>query len=448
MNDLDHLPAVREQYEEYPYPERNPLDEFKCLNTVLHDCLDRVNHYCFSGKKNFSLGTRVLVAGGGTGDSTIFLAEQLRDTDSEVVYLDFSRASMEIARNRADIRGLENITWINDSLLNIPALNLGGFDYIVCTGVLHHLEDPNEGLTALKSVLNDNGAMMIMVYALYGRTAVYQIQELMRLINENETDRWVKIKNCRMTLNALPAKHWYQWTNPNDKDLSDTELYDRFLHSQDRAYTVPQLYEFIENAGLKIVHLFPQMERKENDLNDPGSYIKDRNLLAMLQKLDLRRRQAIADLMHGRITQHSFYVARNVNQRPDPEMLEFIPSLPMQAPRESYDSLHRIVSAAGDYVTLNIPSLNTSLRFRKTPNAENFFKYLDGQRTMKDIYDAIILVGLRNNKQLSYDSLGQEFKDMFLVLDSYDLLMMRHQSVPAFKTSEELQARMRVRGGG
>ena len=29
-------------------------------------------------------------------------------------------------------------------------------------------------------------------------------------------------------------------------------LYDLFLHKQDRAYTIPQLYEFVENAGLNI----------------------------------------------------------------------------------------------------------------------------------------------------------------------------------------------------
>ena len=65
MDKLDHLPKVREQYEELPYPVRNPLDEIKCLRTVYYDCLDRINHYGYSGKKDFSLGTRVLVAGGG-----------------------------------------------------------------------------------------------------------------------------------------------------------------------------------------------------------------------------------------------------------------------------------------------------------------------------------------------------------------------------------------------
>jgi ubiquinone/menaquinone biosynthesis C-methylase UbiE len=89
------------------------------------------------------------VAGGGTGDSTIYLAEQLRELGGEVVYLDVSAASMAVARARADVRGLTNIRWLNDSLMNLPALGLGVFDYISCTGVLHHLESTEAGLAAL-----------------------------------------------------------------------------------------------------------------------------------------------------------------------------------------------------------------------------------------------------------------------------------------------------------
>ena len=77
MDKIDHLPDVRNQYEELPYPARNPLDELKRLQTIYYDCLDRINHHCYTGKKDFLIGSRVLVVAGGTGDSTLFLAEQL-----------------------------------------------------------------------------------------------------------------------------------------------------------------------------------------------------------------------------------------------------------------------------------------------------------------------------------------------------------------------------------
>jgi 2-polyprenyl-3-methyl-5-hydroxy-6-metoxy-1,4-benzoquinol methylase len=64
-----------------------------------------------------------------------------------------SSASLAIAKKRAEIRGLTNIAWIHDSLLNLGRLGLGKFDYINCVGVLHHLENPDDGLRALLEVL-------------------------------------------------------------------------------------------------------------------------------------------------------------------------------------------------------------------------------------------------------------------------------------------------------
>ena len=56
------------------------------------------------------------------------------------------------------------------------------FDQIVCTGVLHHLHDPDLGLRSLRSVLMPNGAMQLMVYAAYGRAGIYMVQEYCRLL--------------------------------------------------------------------------------------------------------------------------------------------------------------------------------------------------------------------------------------------------------------------------
>ena len=61
-------------------------------------------------------------------------------------------------------------------------LGLGPFDYIDCCGVLHHLPDPAAGVEALLSVLAPGGGMGLMVYAPYGRTGIYMLQEGLRLL--------------------------------------------------------------------------------------------------------------------------------------------------------------------------------------------------------------------------------------------------------------------------
>jgi ubiquinone/menaquinone biosynthesis C-methylase UbiE len=90
--------------------------------------LGKINHYCYRGRRDFRKGFRVLIAGGGTGDALIYLAEQLRETDARLVYLDISEASMAIAKKRAEIRNLDRIEWVSGSILDLPRLGLGPFD--------------------------------------------------------------------------------------------------------------------------------------------------------------------------------------------------------------------------------------------------------------------------------------------------------------------------------
>ncbi|UUZ71957.1 hypothetical protein LP415_25345 [Polaromonas sp. P1(28)-8] len=73
----NYLPQVRSQYEALPYPPCNPEDDRQRLVLTWLEDLPMINHYCFAGKQSFRNGFRALVAGGGTGDATIFLAEQL-----------------------------------------------------------------------------------------------------------------------------------------------------------------------------------------------------------------------------------------------------------------------------------------------------------------------------------------------------------------------------------
>ena len=107
MTDFENK-LVLHQYDRFPYPERNPADERVRLISTWLDDLRMLNHHCFRGAQSFGAGFRVLVAGGGTGDGTVFLAEQLRGLDAEVVHLDISRVAMEIARERVRLRGLTN----------------------------------------------------------------------------------------------------------------------------------------------------------------------------------------------------------------------------------------------------------------------------------------------------------------------------------------------------
>jgi SAM-dependent methyltransferase len=315
MSGNSYLHAVREQYEVLPYPPRDPELERTRLIQKIGDNLIVLNHHCYSGARDFSGGFRVLVAGGGTGDSTLYLAEQLRDLAGEVVYLDLSAASMAVARARADIRGLTNIRWINDSILNIPSLGLGTFDYISCTGVLHHLESTEAGLAVLAGALKDDGVILLMLYGKYGRRSVYDMQALLRTYLPTGATIPEQVRLGRQLLTALPASNSFmrefdKWRQEiSDDGFGDAGFYDLLLHSQDRCFDVPELYQLARSAGMDILGFVDRAAAYEPaNLLAPGPVLNAER--ARLAGMDLPRRQAIAEQLSCDLSVHEFYVGR------------------------------------------------------------------------------------------------------------------------------------------
>ena len=284
------------------------------------------------------------------------------------------------------VRGLENITWVNRSLLELPKLNLGLFDYVNCSGVLHHLEDPAAGLSALRSTLKEDGAMMLMVYGTYGRTGVYHMQDIMRLINRDVTDAQHKVENCKRVLGSLPVTNWFVAnTAPFLEDIEqsgDIGIYDLFLHSQDRAYAIPELYAFVEQAGLEILQLFPQLEPQGNRLYDPTAYTDDPEICSALLALPLKEQQAVAELLHGRINKHTFYVAPANRQRPQIIDLENVPFLSISFAEDAYRYFFELARKSSDIIEFHAtPPLNFGIRFEKKGFTEAIFKILMEKET-------------------------------------------------------------------
>jgi ubiquinone/menaquinone biosynthesis C-methylase UbiE len=253
------LAPVKAQYHDYPYPPRNPDDEKSRLIHTVGGGLFILNHHCFNGRLDVSSGFRCLIAGGGTGDCAIYLAEQLRKFDAEIVYLDFSDAARAIAEERAKVRGLKNITWITSPIQKIPELKLGNFDFINCSGVLHHLESTEAGLDILANTLKSDGAMYLMLYAKYGRNAVYDMQQLLRDYLPADAKNAEKVELARQLIDALPETNSFRrdikrWASELSKTgLGDSGLFDLLLHSQDRCFTVPQIYDLTKNSGLNFL---------------------------------------------------------------------------------------------------------------------------------------------------------------------------------------------------
>jgi ubiquinone/menaquinone biosynthesis C-methylase UbiE len=112
------------------------------------------------GPNNFPTDAKILNAGCGTGRETAVIA--LKYPEATITAIDVSEPSLHYARTRCSALGIRQIKFLKLDLHNIAELNQK-FDAIFCSGVLHHLPNPERGLNVLTSVLRPGGVMNIMV---------------------------------------------------------------------------------------------------------------------------------------------------------------------------------------------------------------------------------------------------------------------------------------------
>jgi SAM-dependent methyltransferase len=286
-------------YERHPYPP--PVDDLERYRRLWQDDRRRrADHHLVWPARPFQRAPRVLVAGCGTAQAA---KHALRWPDACVTGIDVSSSSVRATlalKRKHDLRNLE--------VRELPlerAGELGAtFDLIVCTGVLHHLADPDSGLAALRDVLAPDGAMQLMVYAPYGRTGVYMIQDLCRRIGLGPSAR--DIADLGTALEALPPGHPLDHLLRQAPDFQDdSALADALLNPRDRAYSVPQVFELVERAGLA----FGRWARQ-------APYSPRCGVIARLPvgdrfaRLSLGEQYASVELFRGTMVRHSFVVHR------------------------------------------------------------------------------------------------------------------------------------------
>lgn len=293
------MSLIEDQYDAYPYPERDPADEARRLITGSPSHPLEIDHFLFAGRRDWSQPFRALVAGGGTGDALIQMAQILANAGRpyDITYMDLSVRARGIAEARAAARGLDGITFITGSLLD--AARHGPFDYIDCCGVLHHLPEPQAGFNALAQALKPEGGMGVMVYAPYGRSGVYPLQEAFGTLLQGSPQE--RLRGAREIYARLPKGHPFK-CNPHLRDHheSDAGFYDLLLHSQDRAYSIRELSEAFTQAGLAITGL-PQAYAY-----DPTPLLPDPRALV---GCDALTRMELAEKLRGTIRLHVAYAA-------------------------------------------------------------------------------------------------------------------------------------------
>ncbi|MBC8132978.1 MAG: class I SAM-dependent methyltransferase [Deltaproteobacteria bacterium] len=320
---------VKDLYMRYPYP---PAEAD--MGVALFALLDYVRYVLWPERANLD-GLRVLDAGCGTGQIAVQIARAYPQV--HVVGIDISSASLDVARRRAHAAGLtdESRLSFRQAAIEQLAPEEHQFDYVISSGVLHHLADPVDGARRLARLLTPTGGLGIMLYAPHGRHGVYVLQEaLRRLVGDRDFAQQVVV--ARQVLAGLPDGHPFKPTQFADQDWADDAgLVDLLLHVRDRSFSVPEIYDLLEQSGLRLERFFsPLAYRPENHTGDPG-------LRTQLATLDQKEGATIAELLCGVMPMHAFFATRAAHRPMRPALTEATLMLmrPVRSPLFRWDEL-------------------------------------------------------------------------------------------------------------
>ncbi|MEB4212383.1 class I SAM-dependent methyltransferase [Mycobacterium sp. 94-17] len=223
---------VRTMYEAYPYPSPT------VGNTLIGDVANSL--YTLFGEDDLA-GKRILDAGCGTGQRLLAVAR--RYPKAQFVGLDMTAASLAVAEALKQRHDIRNVEFRRSEMLNFsPGYT---FDIITSIGVVHHLEDPTQGIEFLASLLGEGGILILWLY--------HSLGEHQRLLDrETLLTLWDRSEGLDAGLQVLQdlglqleIKRYGSSASQSESEVSQASIdVDAYLHP------IVNAYRFDEIIGL------------------------------------------------------------------------------------------------------------------------------------------------------------------------------------------------------
>lgn len=218
---------VQAQYEHNPYPRWISID----VASVPH--VDGIEG-------------NILIAGCGTGR----MASQLCFScpDMTITAVDISRTSLAYAQRQAEQYNRGNIEFLECDILNLDKVGKT-FDFINCSGVLHHMNDPVAGWKKLVDCLAPGGVMLIGLYSTKARKVIYELRDFVK--QEGYQPDVDGLRRFRQDILNLPVAHPHRVIIRFKDFYCLSDLRDLIFHVQETSYTIPELQTIMDGLGLE-----------------------------------------------------------------------------------------------------------------------------------------------------------------------------------------------------
>ncbi len=264
--------AVQSQYEENPYPRWLGISALTAapLSTFLKSSLPYFN----PPEKWLDISLEILSAGCGTGAEAIYAAINLKNAN--VLAIDLSLTSLAYASRMAKELNVGQISFKQGDILGLGTLSRR-FPLIFSSGVLHHLDNPIEGVRVLVDLLLPEGLLSI---ALYSARARYFITKTRQFIADRAYQNTAEdIKRCRQEI--IDSQQSFARFMTSQYDFySLSNCRDLIFHVNEHCFTIPEIQDLLARFGLRFLgfsSLSPQTKSDYQKMFPDDFYLNDLN---------------------------------------------------------------------------------------------------------------------------------------------------------------------------
>ncbi len=229
----------------YPWPPSSLISiNDSSLIGILNQDIGDFTHSRLGGDIN------IWVAGCGTNQALI---TALKFPTAQVLGTDISSKSLNICREKAVQIGVKNLDLEVKSINDIDYED--EFDYIICTGVIHHNANPESTLRKLAGALKKDGVLELMVYNYYHRILTTAFQKAIRALLKSDKlfnfDTEVDI--AKKLINSFSSLDIMSVFLSDYKDADIARMADALLQPVEYSYTVESLSKLVRDCDLELL---------------------------------------------------------------------------------------------------------------------------------------------------------------------------------------------------
>ena len=263
--------VVQEFYNNTPFPDYdlarfNSIADLKAAATSFAQVLDR----------SIPATAKVIDVGTGTGQLSAYLSLKRND----VWGIDFSDSSLKKAEALKKKLKLKTLTLKKVDILDIEQIKVIGtqFDYLICTGVLHHTGNAYQAFKNILQLVKPGGYVAIGLYHKVGRIPLQIRRKMVKNLYANREDK--RKEYLRMYIGDI-----------DDPELERGVWNDQFVHPHETTHTVGEVLKWFKRNDVKYYQSVPTLKFSEdaeleivglwNKLNYGYPYFLVRNLVEL-----------------------------------------------------------------------------------------------------------------------------------------------------------------------